>query len=200
MLYVRYGAAVSLLRKDVWDNVGSEHQLSAWTGPRLVGIEGTPLEVHGVATLEILLAGKAFLVDFVVVAVLRTQSILGLGFMENNQCVVSAGQKTLHLKGLGVPMQTASSASCTTQSSVVLHGSIRDLAFIEMEAMAESREVLAEGVWLPEKLQEWDLLVLVAGAVVMPVRGGNTTCMPVRLVNPNPVEVMVHKGRKVAVV
>ena len=87
------GAAVSLIRKDVWDNVGSEHLLSPWTGPRLVGVEGTPLEVHGVATLEISLAGKAFLVDFVVVAVLRTQSILGLDFMENNQCVVNAGQK-----------------------------------------------------------------------------------------------------------
>ena len=71
------GAAVSLLRKNAWDNVGSEHQLIPWTGPRLVGVQGTPLEVHGVATLEILLAGKAFLVDFVVVAVPRTQSILG---------------------------------------------------------------------------------------------------------------------------
>ena len=38
------------------------------------------------------------------------------------------------------------------------------------------------------------------GAVVMPVIGGETTCVPVRLVNPNPVEVMVHKGTKVAVV
>ena len=90
--------------------------------------------------------------------------------------MVSAGQKTLHLKGLGVPMQTASSASCTTQSSVALHGSIRDLAFIETEVMAESRKVSAEGLWLPEKLQERDLLVLVAGVVVMPVRGGKTTC------------------------
>ena len=166
------GAAVSLLRKDVWDNVGSEHQLSPWTGPRLVGVEGTPLEVHGVATLEISLVGKPFLVDFVVVAVLRTQSILGLYFMEINQCVVNAGQKTLYLKGLGVPMQTAPSASCITQSSVALQESIRVPAFSEMEVMAESREVLAEGVWLLEKLQERGLPVLVAGAVVMPVRGG----------------------------
>ena len=178
------GAAVSLLRKDVWDNVGSEHQLSPWTGPRLVGVEGTTLEVHGVATLEISLVGKPFLVDFVVVAVLRTQSILGLDFMEINQCVVNAGQKTLHLKGLGVLMQTAPSASCITQSSVALQESSRVPAFSEMEVMAESREVLAEGVWLLEKLQERDLPVLVDGAVVMPVRGGETTCVPVRLMNP----------------
>ena len=195
------GAAVSLLRKDVWDNVGSEHQLSPWTGPRLVGVEGTTLEVHGVATLEISLVGKPFLVDFVVVAVLRTQSILGLDFMEINQCVVNAGQKTLHLKALGVPMQTAPSALCITQSSVALQESIRVPAFSEMEVMAESREVLAEGIWPLEKLQERDLPVLVAGAVVMPVRGGGeTTCVPVRLANPNSVEVMIHKGTEVAVV
>ena len=34
----------------------------------------------------------------------------------------------------------------------------------------------------------------------MPVRVGDTTCVPVHLVNPNPVEVMIHKGTKVAVV
>ena len=107
------GAAVSLLRKDVWDNTGgcSGHQLSPWTGPKLVGGEGTPLEVHGVATMEIALAGKYFQVDFVVVALLRTQSILGLDFMEGNQCVVNAGQKTLHLRGLGVPIQTVTRMS-----------------------------------------------------------------------------------------
>ena len=35
---------------------------------------------------------------------------------------------------------------------------------------------------------------------MMPVRGGETTCVLVRLVNPNSVEVMIHKGTKVAVV
>ena len=94
------GVAVSLLPKDVWDKTGRGHQLTPWTGPRLVGVEGTPLEVHGAATMEITLAAKSFQVDFVVVAVLRTQSILGLDFMENNHCIVNAGQKTLHLRAL----------------------------------------------------------------------------------------------------
>ena len=78
------GAAVSLHRKDVWNNVGGKQQLSPWTGPRLVGVEGTPLEVHGVATLEMFVVGNSFLVDFVVVAVLRAQSIVGLDFLESH--------------------------------------------------------------------------------------------------------------------
>ena len=69
-----------------------------------------------------------------------------------------------------------------------------------MEVIAESSEVLSEGVWVLERLQGLDLPVLVAGAIVMPVTGGKTTCVQVRLVNPNPVEVIVHKGSKVAVV
>ena len=58
------GSTVSLHRKDVWDNVGGELQLSPRTEPRLVGVEGTPLEVQLLA-----------------VAVLRAQSILGLDFL-----------------------------------------------------------------------------------------------------------------------
>ena len=53
--------AVSLLQKDVCNNVGGEQQLSPWTGPRLVGVEGTPLEVHGVASLDMFVVGKPFL-------------------------------------------------------------------------------------------------------------------------------------------
>ena len=39
------------------------------------------------------MVGKSFLVDFVVVAVLRVQSILGLDFLESHQCMVNTGQK-----------------------------------------------------------------------------------------------------------
>ena len=156
------GAAVSLLPKDVWDKTGRGHQLTPWTGPRLVGVKGTPLKVHGAATMEITLAAKSFQVDFVGVAVLRTQSILGLDFMEDNHCVVNAGQKTLHLRGLGVPIQTAPKMSCITEASVALCESIRVPAFSEVEVMAESSEVLSEGVWLLERLRGRDLPVLVA--------------------------------------
>ena len=61
------------------------------------GVKGAPLEVHGLATMEKALAGKYFQVDFVVVALLRTQTILGLDFMEGNQCVVN---ETLHSQAL----------------------------------------------------------------------------------------------------
>ena len=48
------------------------------------------------------MVGRSFLVDCVIFAVLRAQSILCLNFLESHQCVVDTGQKTLHLKGLAV--------------------------------------------------------------------------------------------------
>ena len=171
------GAAVSLHRKDVWNNVDGEQQFSPWTGPRLVGVEGTPLEVHGVATLEMIMAGESFLVDFVVVAILRAQLILGLDFLESHQCVVNTGQKTLHLKDRAVPMRTATNCA---QLSVALQESIHVAAFSEVEVMAESREVLGDGVWLHERY----LPVLVAGAVVTPLTGEKPNCVPLCLVKP----------------
>lgn len=48
------------------------------------------------------MVGKSFLVDCVIFAVVRAQSILCLNFLESHQCVVDTGQKTLHLKGLAV--------------------------------------------------------------------------------------------------
>ena len=43
------GAAVTLLRKDTWERVsaGNQLRLSPWEGERLVGVDGSPLQVFG---------------------------------------------------------------------------------------------------------------------------------------------------------
>lgn len=75
------GAAVSLVRRDVWDRLGGAGTfgLAPWTGRHLVGVEGSTVPVHGATTLEIQLADKVVRVDFVVVHSLRVESILGPG-------------------------------------------------------------------------------------------------------------------------
>ena len=53
------GAAISLIREDIWENVaGSEPTLAALTGCRLVGAEGSPIEIKGAAALTFLIAGE----------------------------------------------------------------------------------------------------------------------------------------------
>lgn len=194
------GAAVSLMQKAVWDNASGGRELAPWTGPQLVGVEGTPLVVHGVAKIDVALVGKLLPVEVAVVGSLRVQAILGLDFLENNSCVVNAARKTLHLQGLGIPIQCSSRTSVISQSSVALRETLHIPAFSEIETMADTHERLSGGVWLLEGLRDRDLPVLVAGAVVAPVMGGENTCVPVRLVNPTSVEVKIHKGTKIAMI
>ena len=55
------GAAVTLLRQDVWAKVAaspdSPAQLGSWTGASLVSAGGIPLTVHGCACLALNLGG-----------------------------------------------------------------------------------------------------------------------------------------------
>ena len=54
------GTAVSLIREDIWEKVaGSKPTLTAWTGCQLVGAEGSPIEIKGIATITFLIAGQS---------------------------------------------------------------------------------------------------------------------------------------------
>lgn len=68
------GAPVSLIRKDVFDQVRGE--LIPWAGGGLVGVEGTPLEIHGMATVEIGLRGKLLPSEMVVASSLKAEAML----------------------------------------------------------------------------------------------------------------------------
>ena len=53
------GAPVTLLRRDIWDRVNSKPQnfLLPWEGHRLVGINGSPIQVHGQCMINTNLEG-----------------------------------------------------------------------------------------------------------------------------------------------
>ena len=78
-LLVDTGAAVSLIRKDIWDKVPCPKQsLAAWTGPELTGVEGARLHVHGTTCLNVELSEEMFSVSVLVVDHLTSEGILGL--------------------------------------------------------------------------------------------------------------------------
>ena len=43
------GAAYTLIRNDAWERIAAENSrdLEQWTGQRIVGVDGSPLRVHG---------------------------------------------------------------------------------------------------------------------------------------------------------
>ena len=97
------GTAVKLIREDIWEKVaGSKPTLTAWTRYQLVGAEGSPIEIKGIATITFLIAGQRVHSDFLVTNRLNSKAILGLDFLEQNQCITNAEQHTVHLQGKAV--------------------------------------------------------------------------------------------------
>ena len=69
--------------------------LEPWTGQRLVGVKGTPLQVCGTAQVELKLGEETFQSRVVVVDGLTADVILGLDFLEAHSCTVDIVKKNL---------------------------------------------------------------------------------------------------------
>ena len=107
---------MSLLGKDVWNMLSrtSNCTLEQWSGGQLVGVEGSSVPVHGMTTMDIQLQGQMVSIDFVVVEMLKVESLMGLDFLERYSCVVDLSEKVLQFKGVQVPLskQTANRKHC----------------------------------------------------------------------------------------
>ena len=62
------GATVSLFKMTAWSQLEEANcSLAPWEGHKLVGVEGNPVSVCGVSTLQLDIAGTTFVSVFVVV-------------------------------------------------------------------------------------------------------------------------------------
>ena len=197
------GAAVSLVRKDVWDRLGgaSRFGLSPWRGRHLVGVEGSTVPVCGVTTLDFHLADQAFSVDLVVVDSLKVESILGLDFLEKYHGIIDLSKMVLQLEGVSIQLQhhadsSNSSDMLANEVSVSLIETVKIPAYSEIQTMAYTSST-CKGVWLVEGSRP-DIPIIVAGAVVTPSIGEPLGSIPVLMCNPLPTETVVHKGTRIA--
>ena len=88
------GSDVTLIRRDIWEVVQpSDCQLIPWTGPRLVGVEGTPLHVHGYTNISIKLEKDTFHMRITIVDSLTTEAIMGMDFLEESDCTIDIAKK-----------------------------------------------------------------------------------------------------------
>ena len=74
------GAAVSLLDINVWNAVKGETKLSPWDSPGLVGVVGTPLQVHGITELQVDLGGRRYPMNVIMAESLRTEARYPSGY------------------------------------------------------------------------------------------------------------------------
>ena len=98
------GAAVSLLDINVWNAVKGETTLSPWDSPGLVGVVGTPLQMHGTKELRVDLGGRRYPMNVIVAESLRTEAILGLDFLDIHQGIIDVSRRNLNLTGHGSPI------------------------------------------------------------------------------------------------
>ena len=122
------GAAVTLLRQDVWTKVAAQSSdLEPWSGATLVSAGGTPLTVHGHAYVAFELGGRRFKTDFVVVSPLTSEAILGIDFLQAQLAMIDLGQKELRLQKSGcnisldlpTPVQSGSAIQQVRMASTV---------------------------------------------------------------------------------
>ncbi|KAL5509240.1 hypothetical protein EMCRGX_G004577 [Ephydatia muelleri] len=152
--------------------------------------------------MDIQLQGQMVSIDFVVVEMLKVESLMGLDFLERYSCVVDLSEKVLQFKGVQVPLskQTANRKHCQIgRVNVSLLETVTIPPFSEVETLANTE--LGEGdggIWLLEGLEHPNLSVLVAAAVVSPLQEDALCSVPIRMVNPLSTEVVVHKGTKIA--
>jgi len=55
---------------------------------QLVGVDGAPLHIRGSVTVELKISTKTFKQELIVVDALTSEGILGINFLEANNCVL----------------------------------------------------------------------------------------------------------------
>ena len=147
------GAAVSLLRKDKWDLIASpDLPLNRWNGPKLTGVEGSPLNVFGCSPIWIRLSGEVFQWTMLIVDQLTTEGILGLDFLEANSCSVNMANRCIHFpdRKLSFPLYAISSTAnqSVLPIRVVLRETIQIPARSQMEIVGVPQEPVIGGAWI----------------------------------------------------
>ena len=174
------GAAVSLIRRDVWEQVNAkkQQQLSP-TGHHLVGVDGTPLKILGTARVGIRIGQELFSADLIILESLTIDAIFGLDFLQANQCIIGTHSKQIQFadRNMKLPLSVALNEAA---AHVTLGTTLHIPPSSEIEVMAKVQEpTLTTGTWIVEGAATTHMPIRVAHGLVH-VRGDE---VPVRPIN-----------------
>ena len=183
-------AAVTVIRSDFWKQTGSDnHSLTPWSGCRLVGMDGSPLKIHGQASTKLEFQNKEFKVDVVIAEALAAEAILGLDFLTQIWAKIDlANQKIVLPDDLELLLAKGGSTGCgnnaTNQSvhilSVCLLEGLKIPPLSEIEVITSVADQVADDKpWMFEAV-EWSRLPVAIARGVVRLKLGQ---IPVWLVN-----------------
>ncbi len=116
------GAAVTLMRRDAWERVtaNNRQRLQNYSAVQLVGVDGSPLTIHGVATVDLHLNGLSITTDVVVVSPLTAEAILGLDFLQEYRAHIDLPNRQVYLAepGRSLPLRAPSHLPATDRIMV----------------------------------------------------------------------------------
>ena len=188
------GAAISLLREDTWlrGKVKKRGELHPWTQHKLVGVDGSPLQVHGHTTALVELGGREFQVGMVVVSPLTTEAILGLDFLSAHSAKIDLQEKELRLSPCPDAVKLTAKTTARMKEDTTIPPNCQMEVLACVQGPADPGNWLLEGfaVTAPRKQKE----VIVARALVNPA----TREIPIRVLNIHNKSVTIAKDTLVA--
>ena len=194
-LLVDTGAAVTLLREDVWTKIATRTgDLKPWSGVSLVSAGGTALTIHGSACVSLKIEGRTFPTELIVVSPLTSQAILGVDFLRAQQATIDLGHRMLHLResGCDIPLINPE-LTPSLEQTVRMASTVEVPPRCRMEVTAwVGAEV--EGIWLVEEAVQKHVPVAVARAVVEP----QSSTIPVCVLNLSGEPVTLYAGSVIA--
>ena len=97
------GVMVTLLLEDLWKkiDVNGERSLQPWSMRRLIGVDGSPLDVRGCAAVDLVVTSESFGIEAMVVGSLTSEVILGLDFLREFGVTIDLKSKELIIDGRG---------------------------------------------------------------------------------------------------
>ena len=151
-LLIDTGAAVSLLGKEQWMRLGgAKYTMEQWNGGTLVGVNGSPVNMEGVFSMDIVAGGQWLAVEFAVVSTLCVQSLLGIDFLKRYACVIDVPNMVMQCHGLKIPLETAGSrkqVDFVCQARATLMENVTVPAWSEVEVLASTNSLCGSGTWL----------------------------------------------------
>ena len=104
------GAAVTLLNNNLWECCKNsfQHTWQPWTQQRVIGVDGSTLQTNGTALVYVNFFEHMFQLPVIIVDGISEDAILGLDFLQQQNCCIDIEQKVLRFKKLNIaiPLQS----------------------------------------------------------------------------------------------
>ena len=149
------GAAVTLIGSDVWRRVSAKQptKLQPWSDQKLVGVDGSPLEVHGQVHVTVVAQANTFETQALVVSPFTTEGILGPDFLKKHQATIDVRNRQLRLDSRNCTLSLVEARiPPTSKTRVYAISTISIPPNSEVEVMARLSQPVQGGTWLLRRL------------------------------------------------